>query len=308
MVQSLLLFTLGFLVASLLALLFAPLLWRRAQTIMRRKVEAIVPMSLDEVRADRDALRAEHAMAMRRLEVENEEVRRIDAEHVIEIGRGKEALKQQADAIARRDARIAALERREEQLTEQLRKRERELSALQVTAQTAAREVKRQRERADTTLSSLRAVEAEGERQANTIAALERDLAAASSDLTEARASVAQVTSAIPDREGDAALQQAEAKIAELERTLAETDEELRTRIVALGDRLVRIVGYLQADESDPRPIGKRVKALLAKVEDEDPDRPVSTTADDYFDEFDRVAAREIDSVSEEVEPARQAS
>ena len=307
MVQSLLLFTLGFLVASLLALLFAPLLWRRAQTIMRRKLEAIVPMSLEEVRADRDALRAEHAMTMRRLEVENEEVRRIDAEHVIEIGRGKEALKQRADTIRRRDARIEALEKREDLLTEQLRKRERELSALQVTAQTAAREVKRQRERADTTLASLRTVEAESERRANVIAALERDMAVATSDLTEARANIGQVVEPIASGNSDEALRRAEARVTELEQTLAETDAELRTKIVALGERLVRIVGYLQADESDPRPIGERVQALLSKVEDAPSESATETDGGDYFDEFDRVAAQEIDGVADENEPARRA-
>lgn len=301
MVQSLLLVTLGFLVASLLALLAAPLLWRRAQRIMRKRLEAVVPMSLDEVRADRDALRAEQAMAMRRLEVENAEVRRIDAEHVIEIGRGREALKERADTIARLQSRIEALERREEQLTEQLRKRERELSALDVTSRTAAREVTRQRERAEKIAASLRAVEGEQSTRVDQIAALRHELGEANGRLVEAQAELARlkepgsIPAASPQTEAlDDRLAAAQTRVLELEIALNEANAELRPKLIALGERLAAIVGYLQADTTDSRPIGERVRLLLGRVEPENDDGKPPDDLDGVEREFDLVAEREL--------------
>ena len=161
MVQSILLFALGFLVAVLLALLLAPFLWRRAQRLMRRRLEALVPVTLDEVRADRDALRAEHAVAMRKLEVENEDIRKLDAEHLIEISRGREMLKSRANALKDRDEQIIELRRLIDRLARQLRSRERDLSAIEVSHRVASREVASKRDTLEAISRRLEAAETE---------------------------------------------------------------------------------------------------------------------------------------------------
>lgn len=61
-------FALGFLVASLAALLMLPVLNRRAARLARRRIDGLFPMSMQEIAAERDALRAEFAVAERRLE------------------------------------------------------------------------------------------------------------------------------------------------------------------------------------------------------------------------------------------------
>ena len=315
MVQSILLFTLGFLVASLLALLTAPLLWRRAQTIMRRRLEAIVPMSLDDVRADRDALRAEHAMTMRKLEIENAEVRRIDAEHVIEIGRGREELKERADTIARRNARIDALEQREDLLTDQLRKREKELSALEVSARTASREIARQRERAESVSNSLRSAERDASERAETIASLERELADMRSRLADANAESDRVwremtergirgepdasENAEPDAETLAKLESAEKRVAELEQELADTDNELRPRLLALGQQLSDVLERIE-NETDQDAVAQRVAELVEKpatrsaVANDHSEATGDTDIDELSREFDVAAESEL--------------
>jgi hypothetical protein len=60
---------LGFLVASLLALILAAPLWRRAVRLTTRRIEATLPMSVTDIQADKDQLRAEYAIALRRVEV-----------------------------------------------------------------------------------------------------------------------------------------------------------------------------------------------------------------------------------------------
>jgi len=60
---------LGFLAASLLGLLLVPPLWKRAVRLTTRKLEATMPMSVADIQADKDQLRAEYAIKLRRVEM-----------------------------------------------------------------------------------------------------------------------------------------------------------------------------------------------------------------------------------------------
>ena len=62
-------FGIGFLVAALLGLLFVPLVHNRAVRLTMKRLEAATPLSIAEIRADKDQLRAEFAMSPRRLEM-----------------------------------------------------------------------------------------------------------------------------------------------------------------------------------------------------------------------------------------------
>ena len=108
MVQSILFFALGFLCAGFLALLVAPAIWRRAVALTRRRVEASVPRSLAEIQADKDSLRAEFAMTTRRLEISVKTLREQANEQLVEISRGREALK--GLAVERKDKKQALTE------------------------------------------------------------------------------------------------------------------------------------------------------------------------------------------------------
>lgn len=68
MIQFVLLVVLGFLIASLIALLLAPSLWRRAERLTTRRLEQTMPMSIADIEADRDQLRASYAIMIRRIE------------------------------------------------------------------------------------------------------------------------------------------------------------------------------------------------------------------------------------------------
>ena len=55
-------FALGFLVAALFGLLFLPAVQRRAARLAGRRLEMLLPLSMEEIVAERDQLRAEFAV------------------------------------------------------------------------------------------------------------------------------------------------------------------------------------------------------------------------------------------------------
>lgn len=101
MVEPLLYFTLGFLMAAFLAALVTPAVWRRAVTLTRRGIEASVPLSREEILAERDSLRAEHAIVARRLEMEVKSLKQRMAEQTVDLAKDRQEM---AVIAAERDA------------------------------------------------------------------------------------------------------------------------------------------------------------------------------------------------------------
>jgi chromosome segregation ATPase len=82
-----LIFALGFLVAGLLTLLILPAVWRRAVRLSARRLEMLMPLSMTEIVAERDQLRAEFALKQRQLEQNSEGLINSLAESKAESGR-----------------------------------------------------------------------------------------------------------------------------------------------------------------------------------------------------------------------------
>ncbi len=59
MIELIMYFGIGFLTASLLALVSIPLVHTRAVRLTMRRVQAGIPLSMAEIQADKDHLRAE---------------------------------------------------------------------------------------------------------------------------------------------------------------------------------------------------------------------------------------------------------
>jgi hypothetical protein len=62
LIEAAMVFAIGFLTASLIALLTVPALSRRAERLARRRIEAQFPTSFAEIAAERDHLRAQMAV------------------------------------------------------------------------------------------------------------------------------------------------------------------------------------------------------------------------------------------------------
>ncbi|MBB6467396.1 DNA repair exonuclease SbcCD ATPase subunit [Aminobacter lissarensis] len=130
MVQSILFFVLGFLTAGFVVLLIAPSVWRRAVSVTRQRVEAKLPMTLDEIRADKDSLRAEHAMALRKVEVQLKSAQEKLLTQAVELSRSREAQKAVADDRADKDRVVSELEAKRGSLSEEISKRDEQIKAL----------------------------------------------------------------------------------------------------------------------------------------------------------------------------------
>lgn len=86
-IEQILIFALGFLSAGLLTLLFLPAFWRRAMTLSKRQIEMQIPLSMAEVVAERDQLRAEFAAEQRKLEQRLTAAVEARAQDRVELGR-----------------------------------------------------------------------------------------------------------------------------------------------------------------------------------------------------------------------------
>lgn len=80
-------FALGFLVAGLAALAFAPAFWRRADRLTRRRLEMQIPVSVQEILAERDQLRAEFAVERCRLDQRAAQLTHRHAADLADLGR-----------------------------------------------------------------------------------------------------------------------------------------------------------------------------------------------------------------------------
>lgn len=130
MIESILFFSFGFLCAGFLALMVAPAVWRRAVVLTRKRIEASVPLSLNEIQADKDRMRAEFAMSTRRLKMSVNAFREKAASQVVEINRHRAQLKELTDEIADKNASITAMDSEGSELRAKLRRREEQLQVL----------------------------------------------------------------------------------------------------------------------------------------------------------------------------------
>lgn len=130
MIQTTLFFILGFLSAGFLALLVAPAIWRRAVALTKKRVEAAMPQTIEEIQAGRDQVRAELAISMRQLEMQAKSLKEKSAAQMVEIGRCREELSRVVEERDGKAATIAELERQAEELRAALAGQDERIEAL----------------------------------------------------------------------------------------------------------------------------------------------------------------------------------
>lgn len=265
---------LGFLAATLLALLVLPAVWRRAVRLTTRRIENALPVSMAEFLADKDQQRAAFAVALRREELRVEEQRARNAQDQIELARRTERVAELEAALAaataesedRRLAREEAIGRL--QLVEaELALRSRELQELHYALEAARRELGDATARADAlrTEAEHQRVEAValGTRADNLkdrTLDLERQLAAVQARLADERSALKQMAEQVgKERERS---QTAASRLADAEMALAAAREEVAELARRLGDNQ-------KADTADLRAERDRLREQLALREAE---------------------------------------
>lgn len=119
-IETAMVFALGFLTAALLSLALLSAVWRRAVRLTTRRVRSTVPLSMAEIKAEKDQIRAEYAMAVRRAEIAVEAIQERANVQVTEIARRTETIRDLNAELDARAARIASLEATRESLEERL--------------------------------------------------------------------------------------------------------------------------------------------------------------------------------------------
>ena len=117
-IENIMYFALGLLVAGLLSLIILPAVWKRAVRLTKRRIEAATPITMAEFRADKDQLRAEFALSTRRLEMNVETLRKRLAEQLGDVNQKRSDLGQ---LKAERDQHLAVVRELEAREAEGLR-------------------------------------------------------------------------------------------------------------------------------------------------------------------------------------------
>jgi chromosome segregation ATPase len=129
MIEPIMYFGIGFLIAALIGLVVVPLVHNRAVRLTMRRLEAATPLSIAEIQADKDQLRAEFAMSTRRLEMSVDQLKGRTTSQLAEIGKKGDAINQLKIELGEKTATIFALEARDKALRDQLRTAEEEVEA-----------------------------------------------------------------------------------------------------------------------------------------------------------------------------------
>jgi peptidoglycan hydrolase CwlO-like protein len=111
MIELIMFFGLGFLVACLLGLALISVVHQRAVRLTERRLVDAIPMSIFEIQADKDSLRAEYAMSTRRLEMSVEQLRAKATSQLADIVRKTEAINRLKSELAEKTAATDELQR-----------------------------------------------------------------------------------------------------------------------------------------------------------------------------------------------------
>jgi chromosome segregation ATPase len=129
MIEPIMYLAIGFLISMLCGLMIVPLVHNRAVRLTTRRLEAATPLSMAEIQADKDQLRAEFAMSARRLEMNVEQLKNRTTSQLAELGKKTDAINRMKIELGEKNATIFALEAREKAVKEQLRATEEEFAA-----------------------------------------------------------------------------------------------------------------------------------------------------------------------------------
>lgn len=120
MIEPIMLIGIGFIAAALLVIGFIPLVHARAVRLTERRLEAATPLSMAEIQADKDQMRAEFAMSTRRLQMSVEQMKAKTTNQLAELGKSSEAVGRLKLELGERNAALFALETKKKLLAEEL--------------------------------------------------------------------------------------------------------------------------------------------------------------------------------------------
>jgi chromosome segregation ATPase len=260
MIEPIMYLAIGFLVSMLFGLMIVPLVHNRAVRLTTKRLEAATPLSMAEIQADKDQLRAEFAMSARRLEMSVDQLKNKTTSQLAELGKKSDAINRMKIELGEKNATIFSLEAREKAVKEQLRATEEEFTAKTQSLREAETALKDKQEElarinhelsdrsmmAETRQVELVAVRAQIDELKNRVGDAEKEFAStqarleqergesdrASRELAEARGRVENLSQRVTDLDRQLIVQVKEAEM------LGNRVNDLETRLTTQGKLL----------------------------------------------------------------------
>jgi chromosome segregation ATPase len=253
MVEPIMYLAIGFLVSMLCGLMIVPLVHNRAVRLTTRRIEAATPLSMAEIQADKDQLRAEFAMSARRLELSVEQLKSKTTSQLAELGKKTDAINRMKIELGEKNAAIFALEAREKAMKDQLGATEEEFAAkteqLRAAGQ-ALTDKQNELKKINTELND------------RSMAADSRQI-----ELVSVRTQIEELKDRVSDAEKDFAATQA--RLAQ-ERSASETATreltEARSRVENLSQRVTELDRQLIVQVKEAETLGTRVNELEGRL------------------------------------------
>ena len=253
MVEPIMYLAIGFLLSMLVGLMIVPLVHNRAVRLTTRRLEAATPLSMAEIQADKDQLRAEFAMSARRLEMSVDQLKNKTTSQLAELGKKTDAINRMKLELGEKNATIFSLEAREKAMKEQLRATEEEFIAK---------------------TDSLREAEQALKDKQNDLARLGRELSNHSTVAESRHAELVSVRTQVDELKGrvgnaekefadtQARLQQERSESENATRDLAEA----RSRVENLSQRVTDLDRQLIVQVKEAEMLGNRVNDLEQRL------------------------------------------
>jgi chromosome segregation ATPase len=253
MIEPIMYLAIGFLVSMLLGLMIVPLVHNRAVRLTTRRMEAATPLSMAEIQADKDQLRAEFAMSARRLEMNVDQLKNKTTSQLAELGKKSDAINRMKIELGEKNATIFSLEAREKAVKEQLRTTEEEFAAKTEALRTAETVLKDKQ-------SELARLSAELSDRSMTAESREVELLAV-------RAQIVELKSRVGDAEQEFATTHARLEQQRGESDMATRElAEARSRVENLSQRVTDLDRQLIIQVKEAEMLGNRVNDLETRL------------------------------------------
>jgi chromosome segregation ATPase len=255
MIEPIMYIGIGFLVAGLLVIGAIPMVHARAVRLTQRRLEAMTPMSMAEIHADKDQLRAEFAMSTRRLEMSVDQMKAKTSSQLAEIGKKSEAVGRLKLELGEKAAALLGAEAKVNSLTEELQSTQSELTAKTGTlaqTETALANATAELARYTAQLNDS-SMKADGQRV---------EIATLQTQTEVLKGQVANYEQEIKGLQARLDTQTANAETAN--RQLAEE----RTKTETQGARIKEIENQIVVQTTEAEILGRRVQELLARLDE----------------------------------------
>lgn len=271
-IETIMLFALGFILAALIAMFLGRGLWNYGVKIGQRRMQKLSPLSITEVQADRDRLRAEYAVMTRKLELRLDDLKDRMAEQMAEVSRSKTRIEDLNNEIDERDQLLAEREAENATLMAKFEPLETELAARTASIQQLKEQLRNKSEQSENAQREMVQLRVQAEERDTLIKDLEAKLAGATHKaevdkaITEKVAHLSKLAETIQEHKNNLNAQQEEIK--SLESSLKDAEDKAGKPAVAKTTKhLSDSAGALEESMAEAENEAQKLHNELAEID-----------------------------------------